>query len=555
MTEQIKQAISEVSQALFGETVEAKLARPDEQFGDYATNIALQLAAKTGKNPREIAQDLQKGLTEKLKDRVAKIEIAGPGFINFTLADSVLAEELAKVDENYGSNELFKGKTIVIEHTDPNPFKEFHIGHAYSNTIGEALGRLFQAAGAKIHQVSYHGDAGLHIAMAIWGMQQALGTGEQSLKDIEPQERHEFLAKAYALGARANKEDEQAAAEIREINKHVYARDDEQINELYDSGRDWSFAYFDSIYQKLGVEFEKQYFETETGAVGQKIVNEHKNVFEESEGAVVYRGEKAGLHTRVFMTRDGLPTYEAKELGLAYAKAKDYPEANKFIVITANEIDDYFRVLVAAIKEIDEQLASKIQHISHGVVKLPSGKMSSRTGGVVTLTHVLQMLSEAVDKVANEKAAARDDNVLGALKYAFLKNRIGGDLIFDIEESVSLEGNSGPYLQYAHARARSILGKADTKPADISLLEAPERSLVRKIGQYPEVVQDAINELVPNHICTYLYELAQNFNRFYENNRVIGDEREDLRLQLVKAYAQVLKNGLSLLNIPAPEKM
>ena len=277
-----------------------------------------------------------------------------------------------------------------------------------------------------------------------------------------------------------------------------------------------------------------------------------KGVYEDSDGAVVFSGEKYGLHTRVFINSHGLPTYEAKDVGLIMAKWRDY-HFDTSIIVTGNDITEYMKVVLKSIEQFAPELAERTKHITHGNVKLAGGvKMSSRKGNFLRAIDVLDIAHKA-----NKQATGRDDEraVLGAIKYSFLKQRIGADIIYVPEESVSLEGNSGPYLQYAHARARSILAKADQKLAAITGLEAGERSLARKVSEYPEIVEKAVTELMPHHICTYLYELAQTFNRFYEHNRVIGDERQDIRLQLVTLYADVLYDGLNLLGIEAPDQM
>ena len=279
-----------------------------------------------------------------------------------------------------------------------------------------------------------------------------------------------------------------------------------------------------------------------------------KGVYKESDGAVVFEGEPYGLHTRVFINSEGLPTYEAKDVGLIMKKWDDY-KFDQSVISTANDIVEYMKVVLKSIEQFRPELAEATNHMTHGMVKLAGGtKMSSRLGNFLRAVDVLDIAQEANRE---QNGQATEDTSLGAVKYSFLKHRMGGDLIYDPKESVSLEGNSGPYLQYAHARARSILGKAGSASGqEISgNLEAGERTLVRKITEFTEVVDQATNELMPHHICTYLYELAQDFNRFYENNRVVDDPRQSLRIALVEEYAKTLKNGLQLLGIAAPDRM
>jgi arginyl-tRNA synthetase len=285
-----------------------------------------------------------------------------------------------------------------------------------------------------------------------------------------------------------------------------------------------------------------------------QLVKAHTpGVFAESDGAVVYKGEDAGLHTRVFVTSKGLPTYETKDLGVITNEVKDFAY-DKRILITGNDQSEYMKVVFAALRAIDAELAAKQNHLTNGTVRFGSGeKMSSRLGNVTSATEVIKTVGAAVEAETEE---LRSQVTLGAIKYSFLKHRLGGDIAFDVNESVSLEGNSGPYLQYAHARARSILAKAPNFEAGgLHDMTAPERSLARKLTEYSEVVEQAVTEFMPHHICTYLYELAQVFNRFYEQSRVIGDEREAMRLTLVRTYALTLEQGLGLLGIAAPEKI
>ncbi|MEO8785167.1 MAG: arginine--tRNA ligase, partial [Candidatus Saccharimonadales bacterium] len=327
------------------------------------------------------------------------------------------------------------------------------------------------------------------------------------------------------------------------------------LAQIYWQCRDWSYAYFKRFYAAIQVKpFDKFYPESSVIARGQSIVKAHHGtVFVDSDGAVVFRGEAVGQHTRVFITSAGLPTYETKDLGVILTEVDDFAYDRR-IIMTGNDQVDYMRVVFAALKQIDEPLAAKQVHLTNGTVRFGDGrKMSSRLGNVLTANQVLEAVGQAVEAPTEQ---LKRDITLGAIKYAFLKQRLGGDIAFDIEESVSLQGNSGPYLQYAHARACSILGKAADKstarPLSKPTFEAGERSLVRQLGQFQAVVDQSIAELSPHLICTYLYELAQVFNRFYEKNRVLDDPRQAVRLALVQLYAQTLRTGLELLNIPAP---
>ena len=543
--QELNQALKDAAKALYDTEIEPELTRPDEQFGDYATNVALQLAKQAAKTPNEIAQQLVGQLqnTPGIKD----ISVAGPGFINFRLTDEALAKAALSADQLPKPN---AGQQILVEFGDPNPFKEMHIGHLYSYIIGDAISSLLQTTGADVKRLSYHGDVGLHVAKAIYGLREL-----QKQKTAE--EADEFLKEAYAYGAKKYEADQAAKAEIEEINQHIYQQDDPEINKLHKEGCDLSFSYFDKILNLLSIKTDKRYLESETTPIGKELVEKNTGrVFKQSQGAIVYEGEKVGLHTRVFITSKGIPTYETKDLGLVVLKNKDFPNAERSIVITANEQSEYFKVMLAALAEIDKPLADKTTHLAHGFLSLSSGKMSSREGNVYAAWDLLMEVKDAVHKQYPD-SPVRKETTFAAVKYAFLKHRLGSDLVFDVDESISLEGNSGPYLQYAYARVSSILAKSTAQPdnSEISELDASERSLARKISEYPEAVEKAVNELMPHHVANYLYELAQSFNRFYEKSQIIGDERQATRLQLAKAYQRVLKDGLAVLNIAAPERM
>lgn len=555
MKQELAAAIAATVTELFDVQVAVVLTRPERQFGDFATNVALQLAKQVGKNPREVADQIKTALQDRLGATVADISIAGPGFINLALSDAALLRAVGAAPDK-----SLAGQTVVTEYSDPNPFKILHAGHLYTSVVGDAISNLLEQAGADVHRVNFGGDVGLHVGKTMWAILRALG-GEHpdKLTEIPADKRSEWMAGAYVKGTNAYEDDEAAKAEIIELNKRVYqlfADDDHDSDfaKVYWTCRQWSYDYFDDFYARIGTSFEKYYPESQTAPIGLKTVKEQldKGVYEESNGAVVFNGEKFDLHTRVFINSHGLPTYEAKDVGLIMAKWHDY-HFDKSVVITGNDIIEYMKVVLKSIEQFAPELAQRSVHLTHGNVKLAGGvKMSSRKGNIFRAVDVLNAAADA-----NKAITGRNDEQaeLGAVKYAFLKQRIGADIIYDPKESVSLEGNSGPYLQYAHARARSILAKAEGEQADSTELQTDERNLLRKLSEYQEVVERATSELLPHHICTYLYELAQEFNRFYEHNRVIGDDRQAIRIGLVRRYADTLKAGLGLLGITAPDRM
>ncbi len=551
--QEIIQAIQKVVQDLFSEQVEIELTRSEEQFGDYATNVALRLSKKLGQNPRDIATKIVEALQS---DLVQKTEVAGPGFINITLTENALV----LLVEQAGEKSL-DGKRVLVEYSDPNPLKPLHAGHLYTTLVGDTISRLVENAGAETIRLNYGGDVGLHVGKSIWAIIAHLG-GEfpEKLTEIPESERPTWLGNRYVEGNNAYEDDEVAKAEIIIRNRQIYeihAEDDREspLAQIYWTVRTWSYEYFQTLYDQLQVKpFDRFIPESEVTPLGIKTVEEQleNGVFEKSGDAVIFDGESRGLHTRVFINSEGIPTYEAKDVGLSLTKWNDY-QFDESIIITAHEQEQYMQVVIKAIEQFAPEPANRTKHLTHGMVKLMGGiKMSSRKGNIVTALEILEAARQAGRDTGTNP---NEETVLAAVKYAFAKNRVGSDIAYDPKESIALEGNSGPYLQYAHARACSILEKSTAVRGELSNLDAAERSLLRKVSEYNEVVQRATFELMPHHICTYLYELAQTFNRFYEKSRVIDDPREAVRVQLVSKYAQTLKQGLDLLGIHAPEKM
>ncbi|HUO50462.1 MAG TPA: arginine--tRNA ligase [Candidatus Paceibacterota bacterium] len=520
---------------------EVPLEFPAElSHGDYATGVALKFAKQTGMNPRALAEKIVADIGEV--EGISKIEIAGPGFINFHLSAEAIAESLKDAigADMWGSNENLSSKKIMVEYTDPNPFKEFHIGHLMSNAIGESIARLLQFSGAEVKRANYQGDVGPHVARALWGKLQKpeLSWGQ-----------------AYAYGAQNYEANKDA---IDAINEKVYAHSDTELQKLYDQGRAESLEHFEEIYKILGTKFDFYFFESETALKGLALVGAHSNIFEKSDGAVVYRGEQDGLHTRVFITSKGLPTYETKELGLAELKNETWP-SDISITITAHEQSDYFAVVLAAMRKIFPDIAAKIRHVSHGMMRLTTGKMSSRTGDVITGESLLNDLIEQAKIRAAESRAENHDELaqsvaVAAVKYQILKQAAGKDIVFDRERALSLEGDSGPYLQYAHARTRAILERAgNVGEIDPS---AEPNELSRLLLRFPEILERSAREYEPHHITTYLLEIASTFNTWYAKEQILdGTPTQAHKVALTAAVARTLKNGLWVLGIPSPEKM
>lgn len=533
MKKEIEKQISEALGVLGLEGAKFTVEHPaDFKMGDYSTNVAIKHGRK---------EEIFEYLNKNKPDWIEKIELAGPGFINFTLSKEFFKKSLGEIiekGESFGRGAHAKGFKVMVEYTDANPFKELHIGHLMSNAVGEAVSRIIEWNGAETKRANYQGDAGLHVAKAVWAMKKG------------------FDAKsAYAEGHKAYEASDEAKKEIEDINKKIYDKSDSEINKIYEEGRKESLSYFEAVYEKLGTRFDYSFFESEVASIGKKIVEENiGKVFEESEGAIVFKAEKYDpkLHTRVFISSQGIPIYEAKDLANAKNKYDIYPY-DLSVVITGNEIKDYFKVMLKALEQIYPELAKKTKHLPHGMLRLPEGKMSSRTGNVITAESLIE---EVKERVKNEERVA-----IGAIKYMILRQSIGNDIIFDLEKSVSTEGDSGVYLQYALARANSILEKAKDKGLTLSTDSQGQtlrntHEVERLLYRFPEIVERAGAEYAPNYITTYLTELAGAFNNFYAHEPVLEDSPESpYRLAIVEAFKTVMKNGLTILGIPAPERM
>lgn len=588
----------------------------DNTKGDYASSFALSASKILGITPIECAMSAVERLRSSIsKNLVSKIEVAGPGFINFYLNPTLIQSTVSAIVHEYklsgsnlGSNSGSKfgtlnlniGKKIAYEYTDPNPFKVFHIGHLMANIIGESLSRLGEYTGAEVKRFCYQGDLGRHVALFIYGlrlMDKPFPTAEEGEK-MTLVERMYFMGTSYAKGATYFKQHPEIEADVQVINKKLYEHSDEEINTIYNLGLEWSLQYFETLYSLLGTKFDQYFFESACVEPARVLIADalQKGIFAESEGAIIFEGDKhehqsssesgasrvEKLHTRVFITKYGLPTYDAKELGLAKLKYDAFPY-DKGIIVTANEQDQYFKVNLKVQSLVLPEIAGKNIHISHGMMILPTGKMSSRTGDVVSAEEMIESarisaleLMKDRDMTNEEKQKTANQVAIAGIKYLVLRQGTGKDVIYNAKKAISFEGDSGPYLQYTAVRAKAILKKSIEEridPAPISellfdLLEQQDhthaveiRDLLKKIYIFPEIIEKAYLENTPHTVTTYLIELAGIFNACYAHTHIVDVTDQSTRarseqlITITSAVLEILTNGLYVLGIEIPEKM
>ena len=554
MEEKIRQVVGKALVERGLENVPFVVERPGIlEHGDYTTNAAM-VAHRLVKDapsggPRAFAEELAAEIKNALPE-AQSVLVAGPGFINITLLAETVHGFVAEADakgEAWGRGESKAGQRVLVEYTDPNPFKEMHIGHLMNNITGEAVSRLIESQGATVARANYQGDVGPHVAKALWGLKCAGVLEPTTAKEI---------GEAYVAGAQAYKDSPEAKAEIDAMNVALYQGADASLLALWHKGRAVSLEAFERLYRILGTHFDYYFFESETANPGLRIVRDgmRTGVFEESEGAVIYRGEKKGLQTLVFITSRGTPTYEAKEIGLAFLK-EERVASDESLIVTAAEQIGHFKVVQAALQELAPLIARKTVHIPHGLLRFVGGKMSSRDGNVISAEALIRDVTEkAAEK--NPDALIAEQVALAAVKYMILRQSPGQDIIFDREKSLSLEGDSGPYLQYALVRAYSVLEKVEHAGGNLAEGAPPfPYELSRVLIHFPNVARRAARELSPNILVTYLTELAGAWNSFYAKERIMGGKYEAHKLMLVRAFAATMQNGLTLLGMPILKKM
>jgi arginyl-tRNA synthetase len=524
-----------------------------EKFGDFAY-ACFNLAKKQGKNPSEIAKDL----ASKLKiGFIEKIEATGP-YVNFYINwPKFIKELLSLINEKYGSWD--EKETVLMDVFQPNPFKPFHIGHIRNAVLGESVRRLLEFCGKKTIAVSYMGDVGTHVAKWLWYFNNFY-KGEIPKENVS-----RWAGEIYAKATQKIEEKKEYEEEVQEINRKLDSKDKE-LMKFWKKMRDLCLDDFWKIQKELDIHLDGHFYESEVEDIGKAIVNNliEKGIVKISEGAPVIDLEKYGLKTFLLMKSDRTSLYSTKDLGLYELKRKKY-KFDKSVFVVAAEQDFYFKQLFKTFEILKLPGWDKNIHISYGLVTLKEGKMSSRYGTIILYEdlrdEMIKKISEETEKknpdLKNKEEIARKI-AFGAIKFSMLDIGNNKQIKFDWEQALDIEGRSGPYLQYSVVRALSILEKAKIKNYDSSLLkEDIEIKLIKKLAQFPNLIKNAAGQYSPNILSNYLFELAQDFNSFYQSLPVLKVEEnlKNARLKLVESTKTVLTTGLYLLGIPILEKM
>jgi len=560
----------------------------DPKHGDYATNVALIAAKKLGKHPMEVAEDLKSKISD-LKC-IEKIEVATPGFINFWITNNALIES-ATVKNNLP--DIGKGREVVVEYSSPNIAKPFTVGHLRSTIIGDAIASLLEATGWKVHRDNHVGDWGTQFgkqiyAMKEWGNEKEI---EKSEKPVKP------LVDLYIKFHEEAEKDPSLEDKAREWFKKLEDGDSE-ARELWQKCIDWSWKEFNAIYETLGVRFTENdgrgygesFFENKMSPVIQEL--KEKGLLKEGENGarlVFFPDEK--LSPLMILKKDGATLYSTRDLATDKFRLGQYGRDVLIINEVGAEQSFYFRQLYQLEEMLGWVKEGQRVHVRHGLFRFKEGKMSTRKGNVIWLEDVLEnaeakafsIFSQKNIITEGEKIVRKSDSYItsddeeimlpeivgiGAIKWNDLKRSPEQDIVFDWDELLNMQGNSGPYIQYTYARTRSVIARSEERATKQSQKGLPrslqslamtieERELLRLLSRFPEIVEEAAVRYAPNVLCTYLFAIAQAFNLFYQKCPILKAEEEvkDFRLALTDATGTILKNGLNLLGIQAPEKM
>jgi len=554
---------------------------PDPKLGDIAFPL-FPFARIFRTAPAQIAQKVYERLCA-YEDSTGEgeagkhlIQAAGP-YLNISLDMTALSAEVVREVERegdgYGSTDALTGTRVMIEFSCPNTNKPLHLGHLRNDSIGESVARILSANGAEVLKVNLINDRGIHICKSMLAYQRF---GNDTTPESEGIKSDHFVGDYYVKFDTWVKEDPQAENEARKMLRE-WEDGVPEVTELWSKMNEWAIVGIEKTYEKTGIHFDRFYFESETYKRGREEVLKGLDAgifYREEDGSVWVDLSEIKLDKKVLLRSDGTSLYLTQDIGTAIERHQDWP-FEKLIYVVASEQKYHFKVLFHVLKKLGFDWADNLYHLSYGMVNLPEGKMKSREGLVVDADDLIAQLQEmAVQEIRNKEREEEVGDVeeaaasvaLAALNYYLLQVTPAKDMIFDPKESISFNGNTGPYLQYMGARISSMLRKYEERRDTFAggecrfelLTVGEERELIKLIARYPDTVQKAAEEFNPNVITSYLYELSRTFSRYYHDNPVLHNENKNLvvtRITLAKAILQVLKNAYFLVGIPFLERM
>ncbi|WP_288897450.1 arginine--tRNA ligase [uncultured Capnocytophaga sp.] len=590
----LKEYAVKAVETLYGvtlENVEIQLTKKD--FVGDMTIVIFPMLRQVKGNPQQIGEAIGAHIKQSAPNLVCDFNVI-KGFLNLVIADSYYINFLNDIKDNpqYGLAAPNSKEALLVEYSSPNTNKPLHLGHIRNNLLGYSVAEILKAAGHKVYKTQIINDRGIHIckSMIAW---QRFGNGETpestGLKgDKLVGNYYVAFDKAYkteieqliAEGKTKEEAEKQAPIflEAQELLRKWEAGD-AQVLALWKKMNSWVYDGFGVTYKNLGVDFDSNYYESNTYLLGKDIVEQGlaKGVFFKKEDGSVWCDLTAdGLDEKLVLRSDGTSVYITQDMGTATQRVKDYPDVKGMVYTVGNEQDYHFKVLFLILKKLGYDWASKLYHLSYGMVDLPSGKMKSREGTVVDADDLISEMQQTAKEISQElgkldgyteeqKEELYRTIGLGALKYYILKVDPKKRILFDPKESIDFQGNTGPFVQYTYARIRSILRKynevATGKPQVTNLpseLHEKEKTLLRSIGQFPAVVQDAADNYSPALVANYVYDLVKDFNSFYQNVSILGEQdpiKLDFRVALCRKISEIIAEAFKMLGIQVPERM
>lgn len=563
--ELLKKTLTEMDLKVDENKIFSLIEKPkDYKNGDFSFPCFL-LAKELKENPVKVALDIRQTMKTP-PEEFSSVETIGP-YLNFYFDKKNMAkkiiEESQELKDFYGKIES-QNKKLVIEFPSPNTNKPLHLGHLRNMSVGESISRIASFNGFNVTRVNLNNDRGTHICKSMLAYKK---WGENKIPEKEGKKSDHFVGDFYVKFAQEAKKDESLEKEAQEMLKK-WEEGDKETLELWFKMNKWALEGFDETYNKFGIKIDKNYFESEIYKEGKEIILEglKKKIFQKREDqAIVINLENEKLGEKVLLRSDGTSIYITQDIYLAKKKFEEF-NPDESIYVTGNEQDYHFKVLFSVLEKLEIASKEKLKHLSYGMVNLPNGRMKSREGTVVDADDLIEELQNLVKEELKKRYKLTQKDLelrslkiaLAALKYFLLKIDVKKDMTFNPDESISFDGDTGPYCQYSYARASSILNKAKQLP-ELSFiqkdLEDKEVELIVKLNEFKEVVKDAYRQMNPSIISNYVYKTAQIFNEFYHSCQVIGSKSESLRLNLVASFRQILKNSLFLLGIEVLEEM